>query len=50
MPVIKRNGKFFWGSKGPFDTREKAEEIGRAIIAAGFSESNKITIDKMGRK
>lgn len=50
MPVIKRGGKYFWGSKGPFDSREKAEAVGRAARAAGFKENSKITKDDMKRK
>lgn len=34
MPTIKRNGKYFWGSKGPFDTKAKADAVGRAILAS----------------
>ena len=27
MPISERNGKWYWGSKGPFDSRKKAEEV-----------------------
>jgi len=33
MPTVKRNGKYFWGSVGPFDTKAKADAAGRAILA-----------------
>lgn len=33
MPVHKKDGKWFWGSKGPYDTKEEAEAVGRAAYA-----------------
>lgn len=34
MPIEKRNGQWYYGSKGPFPTREKALEVSNAIHAA----------------
>jgi hypothetical protein len=36
MPVQQKNGKWYWGSKGPFDTREKAEEVEKAAYVNGY--------------
>ena len=36
MPISQRNGKWYWGSKGPFDSRQKAEEVAQAAHASGF--------------
>ena len=36
MPVQQKGGKWYWGSKGPFDTREKAEEVEKAAYANGY--------------
>lgn len=41
MPVHKKNGKWYWGSKGPFDTKQKAQEVGRAAYAHGYKGSGK---------
>jgi len=43
MPTVKRNGKYFWGSVGPFKTKAAADAAGRAIMA-------KKAIDKHGGK
>ena len=32
MPISKRGDKWYWGSKGPFDSRKKAEEVEKAAI------------------
>ena len=39
MPISKRNGKYYWGSKGPFNSRKKAEEVAQAAHAAGYEKS-----------
>ena len=38
MPISERNGKWYWGSKGPFDSRKKAEEVARAAHASGYQK------------
>ena len=38
MPVTKRNGKYYWGSKGPFDSRKKAESVQQAAHASGYEK------------
>lgn len=39
MPVSKKSDGWYWGSKGPFDTKQKAIQVGQAAHAAGFKES-----------
>lgn len=36
MPVYQRDGKWYFGSKGPYTTKEKAEEVERAAYANGY--------------
>lgn len=38
MPIAYRNGKWWWGSKGGFDTKAKALAVARAARAHGFKE------------
>ena len=47
MPLVKRQSGWFWGSKGPFDSKAKALAVARAAYAHGYKgESNlKIGID-----
>lgn len=33
MPVHNKGGEWYWGSKGPYPTKEHAEEVGRAAYA-----------------
>jgi len=39
MPVSKKSDGWYWGSKGPFDTKQKAIQVGQAAHASGFKES-----------
>jgi hypothetical protein len=38
MPISNRDGKWYWGSKGPFDSRKKAEEVAQAAHASGYEK------------
>jgi len=38
MPIERRKGKWWWGSKGPFDSRQKAEDVAQAAHASGYEE------------
>ena len=38
MPITKRNGKYYWGDKGPFESRKKAEEVQQAAHASGYEK------------
>jgi len=39
MPIRKKGDKYHWGSKGPFSSRKKAEEVARAAYASGYENS-----------
>jgi len=36
MPVMKKPDGWYWGSKGPFTTKQKAIQVGQAAHASGF--------------
>lgn len=38
MPVVKKPDGWYWGQKGPFDTKQKAVQVGQAAHASGFKE------------
>lgn len=40
MPISKKSDGWYWGSKGPFDTKQTAIQVGQAAHAAGFKEAN----------
>ena len=48
MPITKRKGKWYWGSKGPYKSRNKAEEVQRAAYASGYGVQQKIEKIQMG--
>lgn len=53
MPVHKKNGRWWWGGRGPFDTKEKAEEVEKAAYANGYTgDSNlrALALDKASRR
>ena len=48
MPISKKADGWYWGSKGPFDTKQKAVQVGQAAHAAG-AESIEIKEKKAGK-
>lgn len=40
MPISKKSDGWYWGSKGPFDTKQKAIQVGQAAHSSGFKEAN----------
>lgn len=36
MPLVKKPSGWFWGSKGPFDSKTKALSVARAAYAHGY--------------
>jgi hypothetical protein len=40
MPISKKSDGWYWGSKGPFDTKQKSIQVGQAAHASGFKEAN----------
>ncbi len=41
MPLRNVKGKWYWGSKGPFDTKAKALAVSRAAYASGYKGEKK---------
>ncbi|MFP2377758.1 DUF2213 domain-containing protein [Enterobacter ludwigii] len=46
MPVHQKDGKWYWGSKGPFDTQGKAEEVERAAYANCYAKDSAFAFDR----
>ena len=44
MPIRKTKKGYKWGSKGPFKTKKKAQEVAKAAYASGYKKKkiNKI--------
>ena len=38
MPIVKKPDGWYWGSQGPFDTKQKAIDVGQAAYASGYQE------------
>ena len=38
MPIRKTAKGWYWGSRGPFGSREKAAEVAQAAHASGYRE------------
>ena len=41
MPVQKKKDGWYWGSKGPFKTKEKARQVEKAAYASGYKGKSK---------
>lgn len=39
MPVVKKPDGWYWESKGPYATKQKAVQVGQAAYASGYRES-----------
>ncbi len=46
MPVHQKDGKWYWGGRGPFDTKEKAEEVERSAYANGYAQDSVFAFDR----
>ena len=44
MPIRHTDKGWYWGSKGPFNTRAKAQQVATAAYASGYKEES--TMDK----
>jgi hypothetical protein len=42
MPIVKKKRGWYWGSKGPFRSRKKAEQVAKAAYAHGYKKKDKI--------
>jgi hypothetical protein len=40
MPISKKSDGWYWGSKGPFPSKQKAIQVGQAAHASGFKEES----------
>lgn len=49
MPVRKTEQGYYWGTKGPFPTKEKAEEVAIAAYAAGYRPKRTIKVEKKNK-
>ena len=50
MPLRHTDKGWYWGSKGPFDTKAKAMSVARAAYASGYREQEGIEMDHNGIK
>ena len=39
MPIKKTDKGWYWGSKGPFDSKKKAQKVAQAAYASGYKKS-----------
>ena len=39
MPIKKTNKGWYWGSKGPFNSKKKAQQVAQAAYASGYQKS-----------
>lgn len=44
MPLVKKQSGWFWGSKGPFDSKAKALAVARAAYAHGYKGESNLVI------
>ena len=49
MPLRNIKGKWYWGSRGPFDTKAKALAVARAAYAHGYTGDKKESNDQSVR-
>jgi len=40
MPIRHTSAGWYWGSRGPFDSREKAVEVARAAYSHGYKDED----------
>lgn len=50
MPIRRTEEGFWWGSKGPFETKQKAEEVMVAAYASGYRPKKTIKVEKKKNK
>ena len=44
MPIMKKPDGWYWGNQGPFDTKQKAVQVGQAAHAAGYQDDEQAII------
>lgn len=53
MPLVKKPSGWFWGSKGPFNSKAKALAVARAAYAAGYkgeSDTSVVSVTEHQKK
>ena len=40
MPLVKKQSGWYWGSQGPFATKDKALQVARAAYANGYRQQS----------
>jgi len=50
MPIQKKGDKWYWGSQGPFSSREKAEDVAQAAYASGYKKSIDVFTEILQKK
>lgn len=48
MPIQHKPDGWYWGSKGPFDTKTKAQQVATAAHASGFKEESQMDQELVG--
>ena len=38
MPITEKNGKWYWGEQGPYDTKEAAQRVATAAYLSGYKK------------
>lgn len=44
MPLVKKQSGWFWGSKGPFNTKAKALSVARAAYVSGYKGESVVSV------
>lgn len=48
MPIQRKPDGWYWGSKGPFKSRAKAQQVATAAYASGYKKENQMEKYKVG--
>lgn len=48
MPIVKKQDGWYFGSKGPFVTRAKAQQVATAAYASGYKEESTMNENTVG--
>jgi hypothetical protein len=49
MPYKKTTKGWYWGSKGPFPTLQKAQAVARAAYASGYKDAENTEANNLSR-
>jgi DNA-binding ferritin-like protein len=45
MPISHKSDGWYWGSQGPFPTKQKALQVGQAAHASGYQEEEQMNLE-----